>query len=542
MPAAQYIRMSTEHQRYSPDNQRTAIAAYAALMGFEIVETYIDAGRSGLTLSGRPALKQMLSDALSRTVTYRAILVLDVSRWGRFQDTDQSAHYEYMCREAGVAVHYCNEPFQNEGGTMASIVKHMKRVMAAEYSRELSSKVSRAQRQQARLGFKQGGRPAFGTRRQVVDELGSPRRLLTQGQRKALTTDKVKLIWGPAEEIALVRRIFHLFVVKKMWVCEITAWLNERGHRQAHDVPWKAAAVRTLLTNPLYIGRYRFGRIYSNVGEPYAAAPGEMVDVAVLKPIISAKLFSAAAARIKERASKIHTADELLAGLRKLLAAKGTLSSYLIQRSDSLPCPKTFIHHFGSLSAAYKLIDFEEPTHDQRNLLRYRWTEELLLEALRRIYRERGFVNGRAVSEDPEAPSRSLYSYRFGGLFNAAMLAGIPVDPITLEREAMLVRQRAHHTQKKLPRRKPIQRTVNGDRITNDQLEALLKRLLATHGHLSLLLIDSDPTIPSSSFFRMRLGGLKEAYGRIGYHSSQSEILKAAHARGRQPISTIENG
>ncbi|NIJ38532.1 DNA invertase Pin-like site-specific DNA recombinase [Sphingopyxis panaciterrae] len=86
--AAQYIRMSTEHQRYSPDNQRIAIAAFAAYRGFEIVRTYEDSGKSGLTLSGRPALKQMLSDVLSGTADFDTILVLDVSRWGRFQNTD----------------------------------------------------------------------------------------------------------------------------------------------------------------------------------------------------------------------------------------------------------------------------------------------------------------------------------------------------------------------------------------------------------------------------------------------------------------------
>ena len=99
VPAAQYIRMSTEHQRYSPDSQRAAIAAFAAYRGFQIVQTYQDAGKSGLTFDGRPALKALLADVLGGQQKFRAILVLDVSRWGRFQDTDQAAHYEFMCRE-----------------------------------------------------------------------------------------------------------------------------------------------------------------------------------------------------------------------------------------------------------------------------------------------------------------------------------------------------------------------------------------------------------------------------------------------------------
>lgn len=133
VPAAQYIRMSTEHQRYSPDNQKAAIASFADARGFEIVKTYLDAGKSGLTLAKRDGLKQLLSDVLAGDINFRAILVLDVSRWGRFQDTDQAAHYEYICREAGVHLHYCAESFENDGGALSSIVKHMKRVMAAEY-------------------------------------------------------------------------------------------------------------------------------------------------------------------------------------------------------------------------------------------------------------------------------------------------------------------------------------------------------------------------------------------------------------------------
>nr|QQZ48914.1 recombinase family protein [Phenylobacterium glaciei] len=74
---------------YSIENQRSAIASYAVERGFEVVCSYVDAGRSGLTLTGRPGLKALLSDALGPAPDFRAILVFDVSRWGRFQDVDQ---------------------------------------------------------------------------------------------------------------------------------------------------------------------------------------------------------------------------------------------------------------------------------------------------------------------------------------------------------------------------------------------------------------------------------------------------------------------
>jgi DNA invertase Pin-like site-specific DNA recombinase len=38
--AAEYVRMSTDHQTYSTANQRAAIAVYAARHGLEVVRTY----------------------------------------------------------------------------------------------------------------------------------------------------------------------------------------------------------------------------------------------------------------------------------------------------------------------------------------------------------------------------------------------------------------------------------------------------------------------------------------------------------------------
>jgi DNA invertase Pin-like site-specific DNA recombinase len=141
VPAAQYLRMSTEHQQYSLENQSAAIQNYANRHGFEIVQTYSDAAKSGVALKRRTGLRQLLQDVVSGNAAYRAILVYDVSRWGRFQDTDESAHYEFVCKSAGVPVHYCAETFANDGSLPSLIMKALKRTMAGEYSRELGVKV-----------------------------------------------------------------------------------------------------------------------------------------------------------------------------------------------------------------------------------------------------------------------------------------------------------------------------------------------------------------------------------------------------------------
>src|SRR3979490_2425588 len=168
--AAQYVRMSTDYQRHSIENQAAVIAAYAQLHDLSIIRTYRDEGESGLKLQNRAGLAQLLNDVSSDQTDFEYILVYDVSRWGRFQDTDESAHYEFICKQAGIKVAYCAEQFDNDGTMLSSILKKLKRVMAAEYSRELSVKVHAGASRFARMGFKLGGQVGYGLRRQLVDE------------------------------------------------------------------------------------------------------------------------------------------------------------------------------------------------------------------------------------------------------------------------------------------------------------------------------------------------------------------------------------
>ena len=175
IPAAQYVRMSTEHQQYSISNQTRLIFEYAKNRGFVIVRSFEDPGKSGLSLKSRPALKELLNEVVSGNATFKAILVYDVSRWGRFQDVDEAAHYEFLCRSAGIPIHYCAEQFVNQGSMESAILKTLKRAMAAEFSRELGEKVYRGQCQLVRMGFKMGGRSTYVLRRMLVSSDGIPK-------------------------------------------------------------------------------------------------------------------------------------------------------------------------------------------------------------------------------------------------------------------------------------------------------------------------------------------------------------------------------
>lgn len=187
---AVYVRMSTEHQQYSTSNQMDVIREFAKRRGLEIVIIYSDEGKSGLNIQGRDALARMIRDVQDGVAEYSNILVYDVSRWGRFQDADESAYYEYICRQAGVSVHYCAEQFDNDGSPVSTIVKGVKRAMAGEYSRELSSKVFQGACRLVKMGFRQGGTAGYGLRRVLLDQSGEKKATLKMGEQKSIQTDR----------------------------------------------------------------------------------------------------------------------------------------------------------------------------------------------------------------------------------------------------------------------------------------------------------------------------------------------------------------
>ncbi len=127
-----------------------------------IARTYTDAGKSGLRIDGRDALKELIHDVQNGQADFNVILVYDVSRWGRFQDADESAYYEYICRRANIDVHYCAEQFENDGSPISTILKGVKRSMAGEYSRELSVKVFIGQCRLIELDFIRAARQGLG--------------------------------------------------------------------------------------------------------------------------------------------------------------------------------------------------------------------------------------------------------------------------------------------------------------------------------------------------------------------------------------------
>ena len=357
--AAEYVRMSTDFQTLSIANQRAAIAQFANDNGIDVVRTYADEGISGLSIRGREGLQSLLSDIAIGKADFTVVLVYDVSRWGRFQDADESAHYEFLCRAAGIRVEYRAEAFRNDGTPMAGIMKGLKRIMAGEYSRELSEKVFAAKCRMARLGFRQGGRPGFGLRRAVVDAAGHVRAVLGPGQHKALQSDRVTTVAGPPEELAVVRWVMEQVAYAGRKPGPITRDLNRRGVAGPRGNPWTTDHIHSMLGNENYIGNLVYNRKSYKLHVRWVPNPPErwVRTENAFPAFIDPALFRDAQEAMARWATRTSNQDALKS-LRELLTKHGKLSAKLINETPGMPKQVFYEERFGGLTRAYAEVGY----------------------------------------------------------------------------------------------------------------------------------------------------------------------------------------
>jgi len=359
LPAAQYVRMSTEHQNYSTENQGDIIKEYADSHGMVIVKTYTDDGKSGLSIDGRNALKRLIDDVETGKANFNVILVYDISRWGRFQDADESAYYEYICKRAGINVIYCAEQFTNDGSPVSTIVKGVKRAMAGEYSRELSVKVFKGQCKLIEQGYRQGGPAGYGLRRMLIDQHGNRKGLLLQGEYKSLQTDRVILVPGPQEEIDTVRSIYKMFVHEGKSELDIASWLNAGGVRTDLDRYWTRGTVHQVLINEKYIGNNIFNKSSFKLKKKRVKNPPDMwirTDGA-FDAIVDSQIFYQAQGIILER-NRRYSNEEMLDRLKYLFQKHGKLSGMLIDETEGMPSSAVYRTRFHGLVRAYRLVGY----------------------------------------------------------------------------------------------------------------------------------------------------------------------------------------
>lgn len=396
--AAQYVRMSTDHQQCSPIFQRRAIAEYAAAHNIRIVRDYEDAGISGLTLRERPALTQLLVDVENPRRKFSTILVYDVSRWGRFQDVDEAAFYEYTCRRVGVKVIYVAEPFENDASPATCVMKALKRAMAGEFSREISRKVFLGHCVNVQRGYHSGGPPGYGLQRVLVDFHSGTRRPLEPYQYKSLQSDRVILAPGPMHEIALVRKMFEWYAARGTTAADIARRLNDFGICNGAGRPWFPRNILQILRNEKYIGTNIYSRTSSKLDAAWERLPeAEWIRVAgAFEPVVDAQLFGAVQRKLT-RIRQTPTRDEILSGLRKVMERTGKLNQATLKRYRSAPSVERVMREFGSLYGAYEAIGYSPYLNPERSRNRYverqseRQLVQITIEVLQGLGREVGF-------------------------------------------------------------------------------------------------------------------------------------------------------
>ena len=390
IPAAQYLRMSTDDQPNSIPTQRDAIQRYATAHGFEVVVTYIDSGKSGLEIRNRPGLRHLLGDVVTRGCRFRAVLVYDVSRWGRFQDTDESAHYEFLCRRAGIPVHYCAEQFENDNKFPNAIMKALKRTMAAEYSRELSIKIAAAHRRMAAEGYHVGGRAGYGLRRMLMSADGR-KRVLQTGECKNLTSDHVVLVPGPKKEIECVRVIFDLAARKEYSARAIAQELNRRKLRYSNNQLWDYERVYRILRNEKFLGCSVWGMRNTRFHNAAQRVPHSdwIIKRGVFPSLISADQFATARQQIIRRTTKKKPDSYYLNGLTRALPRKGDTAETIMRKTLRR---HQYGQHFGDILGAYKLIGYEPSSHVVNSRMAFSKIRRLktdLFEQLKKLFPSR---------------------------------------------------------------------------------------------------------------------------------------------------------
>lgn len=334
MNVALYIRRST-NERLQADSlkvQEQVLRAYAREHSMEIVETFTDSA-SGTSTKHRAAFLRMV-EKITHGAPFEAVLVRDVSRFGRFFDMDEGAFFEVLFLGHGVRTVYCEEAFAQDTSPMACLVKGVRRVMASEYSRDRSRLVRYAQSRATRLGFHAGGPPPYGMRRVMVTPGGRKVRPLRPGEWKALSNYRIRLVPGDPEAVATVRRIFDLYDKEGLGVTAIAAILNEAGVPGPQGERWWEPAVAGVLTNSRYAGLASYRPRRKGLSDPLPASQVEDLTVQGApghEPVIDLAQFRRVEARMS-RQTRRRSSETLALDAREAFEKHGCVEPAMLRR------------------------------------------------------------------------------------------------------------------------------------------------------------------------------------------------------------------
>jgi hypothetical protein len=240
----------------------------------------------------------------------------------------------------------------------SAIMKALRRIMAAEYRRDLSERTTLALSRLVRDGFWGGSSPGYGLRRMLVGKNGERKKLLELGERKALRDERTILVPGPTSEINVIKEIFRLYTDEKRSMSYIARKLNGIGILH-ENVPWNWSAIRKILFSEKYSGSLVWRRYTQKLKSRCIPLPQKEWVVAkdVIAPVVDRKIFDAARTRWLNKTKQFSDA-QYLDSLRALMKVSGRLNARVINASPITPSSTSYIRRFGGLEQAYRLVGY----------------------------------------------------------------------------------------------------------------------------------------------------------------------------------------
>lgn len=296
--AAGYIRMSTDDQANSPDRQRAEVQRLAQREGLTVTRWYEDHGESGTTTANRPEFQRLLQHASENR--FAVVLTYEQSRLSR-EDVFDAMIYWRILKDAGVRIITCQRgeiSFEKLGSLISAIVDQHH---SNNESRAIAERSASGKRKQAESGKWSFG-PVFGFDREYRDESGAVvQQISFRAKYRKPTKWSIRLI--PSAETAAVDAVQFAFaeIVKPGGtMAAIAATLNQRAVKTRFGNNWTTIAIRGLLTNPVYSGRFLVGRTESRRAKFESVNKGKPIEIAV-PAIVSRETFQRAQRAVRNR-------------------------------------------------------------------------------------------------------------------------------------------------------------------------------------------------------------------------------------------------
>jgi len=259
IPAVSYIRMSSDLQEASPDQQRKEVDKLAAKLGYRLVREYFDEGISGDATEKRKDFLRMVKDAEEKG-DFAAILCWDQDRFGRF-DSIEAGRWIHPLRCAGVWLVTVAQGQIDWNDFASRMMYSITQEGKHQFLVDLSRNVLRGKVNSAKNG-KCSNNPPCGYDRVFYDESGNLVCRVKYGEKFKRPKDwSVRFVLSEDSDLVnIVRWIFQTYADSDTAMTWIVADLNRRGIKTPNGKAWSMQTVQNILTNRVYTGACVFGR------------------------------------------------------------------------------------------------------------------------------------------------------------------------------------------------------------------------------------------------------------------------------------------